>query len=64
MNALEAEGFVVFGGPLEGSADFLLIFRAENADEVLARLAGDPWGTERLVLTRISPWTLLLGALP
>jgi len=30
MNALEKEGFVVLGGPLEGTHDVLLIFRADD----------------------------------
>jgi hypothetical protein len=63
MNGLQAEGFVVMGGGLEGSPDFLLIFRAADADEIRSRLAADPWGPEQLAMTRISPWTLLLGSL-
>lgn len=63
MNGLQAEGFVVMGGGLEGSPDFLLIFRAADAEEIRSRLAADPWGPEQLVTTRISPWTLLLGSL-
>jgi len=39
---LEAEGFVVLGGPLEGTSDFLLIFRARTAGEILDRLSADP----------------------
>jgi len=39
MNALEAEGFVLLGGPLEGTIDALLIVRARDADEVRWRLA-------------------------
>jgi uncharacterized protein YciI len=65
MNALEREGFVVLGGPLEGSADVLLIVRAKSPDEILSRLAGDPWTVKDLLrASRISPWTLRLGALP
>jgi hypothetical protein len=43
MNARAGEGFVLLGGPLEGSADVLLIVRAASADEVRERLAKDPW---------------------
>src|SRR5579871_3587964 len=32
MDALEAEGVVVLGGPLEGTPDVLLIVRARDAD--------------------------------
>jgi len=64
MDALESEGFVVLGGPLEGSPDVLLIFRAESPEEIVERLAADPWiGMKLLRISRISPWTLRLGSL-
>jgi hypothetical protein len=64
MNALEAEGFVVLGGPLEGTSDFLLIFRARAGDEILDRLLADPWtGRDLLRVSRVTPWTLRLGSL-
>ena len=64
MNALHAEGFVVIGGPLEGTRDALLIFRASDADEIASRLEDDPWsGKDLLRITRIAPWTLRLGSL-
>ena len=64
MNALAGEGFVRLGGPLEGSADVLLIASAASADEVRARLAKDPWEGNGLLRTvRIAPWNLRLGSL-
>jgi len=64
MNALAKEGFVVLGGPLEGTADTLLIVRATTPDEVRSRLAADPWaGRDQLRVTRVAPWTLRLGSL-
>jgi hypothetical protein len=64
MNALEREGFVVLGGPLEGTSDFLLIVRAQTADEIVERLSADPWsGQDLLRLSRVAPWTLRLGSL-
>jgi uncharacterized protein YciI len=64
MDALEAEGFVLLGGPLEGTPTFLLIMRAEGEDEIRSRLAEDPWTrTDQLRIARISPWTLRLGKL-
>lgn len=64
MNARAAEGFVVFGGPLEGTADVLLIIRAETAEEIHSRLAEDPWTTNELLrISRVDPWTLRLGSL-
>jgi uncharacterized protein YciI len=65
MNALHKEGFVVLGGPLENSPDVLLIIRAGTPDEILERLAADPWTSQGLLrVSRISPWTLRLGSLP
>jgi uncharacterized protein YciI len=64
MNGLAGEGFVLLGGPLEGSADVLLIVRAASPDEARARLAKDPWeGTSLLRTARIAPWHLRLGSL-
>ena len=64
MNALQSEGFVALGGPLEGTRDFLLIVRATTPAEVISRLDADPWTTSDLLwLTRITPWTLRLGAI-
>ena len=65
MNALEAEGFVVLGGPLEGTPDVLLVFRASTPQEIHDRLAADPWtGLDLLRTTSVTPWTLRLGSLP
>jgi uncharacterized protein YciI len=64
MNALAKEGFVVLGGPLDGTADVLLVVRAATAEEVRSRLAEDPWtGNDLLRITRVTPWTLRLGSL-
>ena len=64
MNRLESEGFVVLGGVLEGTPDVLLIVRAEDEDEVHARLAADPWTQKDLLrVTKAVPWTLRLGSL-
>jgi uncharacterized protein YciI len=64
MNALMAEGFIVLGGPLEGTGDVLLIVRAESETEATARLAPDVWMLNGLLQRRwIAPWTLRLGEL-
>jgi uncharacterized protein YciI len=63
MNALHDEGFVVLGGPLEGTRDVLPIIRANDADEIAARLEDDPWSRMDLLrISRIAPWTLRLGS--
>ena len=64
MNALAAEGFVVLGGPLDGTADVLLVMRAGSAEEIRARLADDPWSRMDLLrVSRVAPWSLRLGSL-
>lgn len=65
MNALAKDGFIVAGGPLEGTSDVLLIVRAGNSDEIIKRFATDPWSGEPdlLRISRISPWNLRLGSL-
>jgi uncharacterized protein YciI len=64
MNALHREGFIVFGGPLAGTPDVLLIVRAKSSEEIVSRLASDPWTvTGLLEVSRVVPWTLRLGRL-
>ncbi len=65
MDAMVAEGLVKLGGPLEGTNEVLLIFRAESEDEIRRRLAPDPWHRMGLLqISRTMPWTLRLGKLP
>jgi len=65
MRCLQNEGCIVLGGPLEDTPDVLLIFRANGPEEIRRRLQDDPWTSRDLLrITRISPWTLRLGALP
>ena len=64
MDALVDEGLVKLGGPLEGTNEVLLIFRAQSEDEIRQRLAPDPWHRMGLLeIARILPWTLRLGQL-
>jgi len=64
MNALHAEGFVLLGGPLEGTSDVLLIIRAKDVHEIHARLSGDCWTSKELLhIKHIVPWALRLGSL-
>jgi hypothetical protein len=63
MNALHSEGFVLLGGPLEGTSDVLLIVRSNDANEIYARFSGDPWSRDLLRIKQIAPWTLRLGSL-
>ena len=43
MDALFDEGFAALVGPLEGTRDALLVLRASSAEEIVERLAEDPW---------------------
>ena len=62
MNALEAEGLARLGGPLEGTTEVLLVFRAESEDEIDARLRVDPWTQSGILsTTRVVRWNLRIG---
>ncbi len=62
MNGLHAEGFVLFGGPLEGTCDVLLIIGADDAEEIRSRLAADSWSPNGLLrIAQIAAWTIGLG---
>lgn len=64
MNDLHARGIALLAGPLTGTRDVLLVFRAESEAEVEARLAEDCWSAEGLLQTLwIRPWRLRLGTL-
>ena len=64
MNALQADGFVLLGGPLEGTPNLLLIVRAEDAEEITSRLSEDCWTRKGLLrIAEVAPWTLRLGSL-
>jgi hypothetical protein len=64
MNDLVDEGFIILGGPLEDSPDVLLVMRATTGDEIVERLAVDPWTQQGLsVIKQIWPWQIRLGAL-
>ena len=64
MDALEAEGFALLAGPLADGDDVLLVFKADSAEEIEARLADDVWTELGMLETvRIAPWTLRLGKL-
>ena len=64
MNGLTSDGFVLLGGPLDGTDDVLLVVRAETPDEVHTRFAADPWTENGLLrVARVTPWTLRLGSL-
>lgn len=66
MNGLEAEGFVVLGGPYgEHPHRALLIINAADENEIRARLADDPWSaTSTLRTAEVASWEIRLGKAP
>ena len=62
MDALEAEGVVVFAGPLEGTDDAMIIMRGKDEEEIRNRLSADPWSDDMLYTSRLARWTLRIGA--
>jgi len=66
MDALEAERFVVLGGPLKYSKHrAMLIVNAPSEQVMRERLAEDPWmRTGILENVDVYPWEILLGKLP
>lgn len=64
MNAMAAEGFCLLAGPLEGSNEVLLAYRADSAETVARRISEDPWFRNGFLETvRIAPWDLRIGEL-
>ena len=65
MDTLEAEHFVILGGPLKYSKHrAMLIINAEGEQELRRRLAEDPWMRSGILETiEIYPLDILLGKL-
>jgi uncharacterized protein YciI len=64
MNALHRDGFIVLAGPRESLHDALLIVRAESPEEIVTRLAADPWtASGHLVTGEVARWDLRIGSL-
>ena len=64
MDGMVEEGFVLLGGPLQGTEDVLLIVRASGETEIHARFAEDVWTKKDLLRTKwVAEWWLRLGEL-
>ena len=59
MDRLVDEGFVFMGGPI-GDGNVLQVVNAAGNDEILARLAEDPWFETVLTIVSIRPWDVWL----
>ncbi len=62
MNLLEAEHFIVLGGPVGSGQEAVLVIEAPDERAVIARLALDPWTTAQLRIDTIEAWTILLDS--
>lgn len=67
MNGLADEGLILFAGPLAGTETgrlrVLLIMSTDDEDDIRHRLHDDPWvRTDRLVITSIERWNVIVGA--
>jgi uncharacterized protein YciI len=61
MNGLAAQGFIVLGGPLGETGDFLFAVKATDESAIRATLQKDPWSTSGMLEVKsIQPWTILL----
>jgi uncharacterized protein YciI len=61
MDALVDDGVVILGGPLGSGEIVLLIIAAANEEDVVARLADDPWfHLDILRIAKIERWEILL----
>ena len=60
MDGLEADGFIVLGGPLADEHRVMHAVEAESEDAVRATLARDPWSETHLVVDAVEPWTIKL----
>jgi len=61
MDALVADGFVVVGGPVGPGNYTAHLIQAEDAGQVRARLAEDPWAVDgHLVIGLLETWSLWL----
>jgi len=64
MNALEASGDVVLGGPAGDGNDALVLFDAPGEEAVRELLRGDPWSETVLRIASVVEWTILLDSRP
>jgi uncharacterized protein YciI len=64
MDKLTAEGFIVLGGPVDGTRHALLVIEARDAEEIQKRLVDkDPWSHNGILRTsELQTWTVRLDS--
>ena len=61
MTRLAAQGFIVLGGPLGETGDFMFAVKAADEGAIRITLQQDPWSKSEIVEVKsIQPWTILL----
>lgn len=61
MDALVADGFILFGGPLGDGEQTLHAVEAADETQLRRRLAADPWARDGLLeVGEVRPWALWL----
>ena len=63
IDQLVAEGFILMGGPLVDESGSLLIFNAEDENEVREKLKNDPWSEHGILkLESVKRWQIFIDA--
>jgi uncharacterized protein YciI len=61
IDKLVDDGFILMGGPLVDEAGALLIFNAENENEVREKLKNDPWAQNGILkLESVKRWQIFI----
>ena len=63
IHRLVAEGFILMGGPLVDEGGSLLIFNAEDENEVREKMKNDPWSEQGILKQEsIKRWQIFIDA--
>jgi uncharacterized protein YciI len=61
IDALVDEGFILMGGPLVDEGGALLVFNAEDENEVRQKLKNDPWMQHGILkLESVKRWQIFI----
>ena len=61
VDQLVAQGFILMGGPLVDEGGALLIFNAEDENEVKEKLKNDPWTKHGILkLESVKRWEIFI----
>jgi uncharacterized protein YciI len=61
IDQLVADGFILMGGPLVDEGGSLLIFNAEDENEVREKLKKDPWSEHGILkLESVKRWQIFI----